>query len=175
MRKMIAVTVVLALLLGAVAAVAEETKAPGKANVDLDLSGYYRVRYYNFFNMGFFFDTHSNWTSYVDQRMKLDPTLTVNDSISLHMQLDLLRNVMWGDNLQYQIPALSVVRDEKDQNVLQDVRFSTFKLPRGNVFSMNMSNTTIDGVEVPAVDLTRLWADILLPFGRFKFGRQPSN
>jgi len=171
MKRTIALSILFVLMFGAIPAGADEDKV----NVDVDLSGYYRMRYDNIFDTGWAFDSDSDWTSLMDQRLQLNPVLTVNDKISVHMQFDILRNVLFGDNLTVTVPAVEVVRDEEDEDVLMDVDFSTFKLGTGNVFSQDTSNTGKDGSEVPSIEVTRAWGDVLLPFGRLRVGRQGSH
>ena len=132
MKKIVALSVMMIVVLAAIPAGADEDKV----NVDVDLSGYYRVRHDNFFNTGWNFDTDSDWTSYMDQRLQLNPVLTVNDKISVNMQIDILRNVIFGNNLKITVPTVEVVRDEEDEDVLLDVSFDTFKMGTGNEYSL---------------------------------------
>ncbi|MDP8255775.1 MAG: hypothetical protein P9M14_08500 [Candidatus Alcyoniella australis] len=145
------------------------------SNVDLDISGYYRVRYDNIFGTGWYFAEDSDWWSYMDQRLKLDPSLSVGDNISLHMQLDCLRNVLLGQNLVEREPIIDVMRDPDDSSVIDSFDLGEYELAQGGVMSSDTSYTTRSGDEVPSVLLSRAWGQVTTPLGQLRIGRQGSH
>ncbi len=175
-------------LFSPVAMAADETQEEG--GVAFDLSGYYRVRYDNTFNLGWRFNEeyedgddneNSDWWSYFDQRALLLPVIRVNENIVLKAQVDALRNVMFGQNTQATVPMAVVERNPADTEKIETVEFDAEKLDRGNVFSQSASaNQSIEGDgaargEVDPIQLTRLWAEVMLPIGFVRFGRMSSN
>lgn len=173
----------------ALSAEPETAKDPG---VSVDLSGYYRVRYDNTFNMGWRFNDDyrdgddnqdSDWWSYFDQRVLLLPKITVNDNIVLKTQIDALRNVTFGNNTQAVIPQVHVTRNPANTEKIETVEFDAARLYRGNIFSSSASSNAgyyaydrNSGDEVPSVEMSRFWAEILLPnVGFMRFGRMPSQ
>ncbi|MBZ0273899.1 hypothetical protein K8I61_17810 [bacterium] len=158
--------------------------------VSVDLSGYYRVRYDNIFNHGFRFDDEeilgddtdvdSDWWSFFDQRALFLPTVTVNEKIQLKAQVDALRNSMFGQNATARVPFVRVQRNPSDVEEIETVELDTDGLVRGNALSQDTSTTqsyysTTPGAEVDPIQLTRLWAEVLLPVGFVRFGRMPSQ
>ncbi len=161
-----------------------------EAGVAFDLSGYYRVRYDNTFNLGWRFNEeyedgdyneNSDWWSYFDQRALLLPIIRVNENIAFKAQVDALRNVTFGQNAQATIPMTVVERNPADTEKIETVEFDADKLDRGNVFSQSASeNQGPNGEgderdEVDAIELTRMWAEVMLPIGFFRFGRMGSD
>ncbi|MCZ7585221.1 MAG: hypothetical protein M5R36_18845 [Deltaproteobacteria bacterium] len=112
MGKWTAAVALIAVLATVPWAAAEETQEG--AGVGFDLSGYYRVRYDNTFNMGWRFNEEnrdgdenqdSDWWSYFDQRALFLPVMHVNERIMLKAQVDVLRNVLFGQNSAATIPS----------------------------------------------------------------------
>ncbi len=101
---------------------------------------------------------------FAQQRFRIDPILKVNDNISFQAQLDLLDNVLFGSHDVVELTTHNPVT-------------GTLTLPGG---------TGAFGVTGPkagdiitggggAINLRRLYVDILTPVGKFRIGRQPSN
>jgi len=191
MGKIFRLSLLLTLVLGLVVpALAEEETQEG-AGAAFDLSGYYRVRYDNTFNTGWRFNEEftdgeenqdSDWWSYFDQRALLLSTVQVNEKIALKAQVDALRNVMFGQNAKATVPVARVTRNPADTEEIENVEFDAERLNRGNIFSQNTSanasfyaNDGEPGDEVDTIELSRLWAEVMLPFGFLRFGRMPSN
>jgi hypothetical protein len=100
----------------------------------------------------------------------------VGDRISIRAQADLLRNVLSGQNLVIRDPLLEVSRfrpGTEDTYVIDNLDLSRTKFDTGGLFREIASGTDRDGQEVPQFQLTRVWGDVLLPFGRLRFGRMP--
>jgi hypothetical protein len=123
----------------------------------LELNGYWRVQAIELFNL---MDTnhvpygdspiepmtHAAWFM---QRLRLDPKVSFEKLVKLQAQVDILDDVVWGDNEQqiYGVP----------------------------LFAERPSNTNWLGQSVPSVDLKRAWLELNIPVGLIRVGRQPSN
>ena len=136
----------------------------------LDFHGYFRARYVNGTNFpigrldksgGFAQTAHvgrddASDASFVYSRLRLDPTLRWGGDpsrgktpvVSLSAQIDMLDNVMFGDNSrQGSVP----------------------------LFAENPSAMGINAREQPFLFVRRLWLDIQAPLGLIKVGRQASQ
>jgi len=148
----------------------------GLASIGTSLHGYYRIRYHNTFDPGWISeDDDSDWWSYIDQRMLLQPSLIIADPIRIHMELDVLNNVLFGDNELAQLPVVHTERkpnapEEIDRAYLELVDFNT-----GNIFSQSTSNTNRDRDEVQPIEIRQLYAEVMLPIGFLRLGRQASH
>ncbi|HDH96423.1 MAG TPA: hypothetical protein ENF73_01690 [Proteobacteria bacterium] len=184
MRWTLATALLFALALMPCLASAQQPAA-NESGVGLNLSGYWRARWTNLFNPSWYFEIEdedgekeladSDWISYFDQRMLLDTKLTVNDRIDLNLQLDILKNVLWGNNLVVKEPAVYKERDPDEEDILKDAEFGHYEIEKGNVLSQSTSYTTADGEEIPSIQVRRLFADILTPAGRLRIGRMGSR
>ena len=98
------------------------------------------------------------------QRFRIDPILKVNDNISFQAQLDLLDNVLFGQNDVIQLTAFNPL---------------TGTIPlQGPTGAFGVTGPEAGDVITGgggAINLRRLWVDILTPIGKFRVGRQPSN
>jgi hypothetical protein len=136
--------------------------------VDFSVHGYYR-------NRGVFVDDldlqHGNnnipypnnrfgLISFNQMRLRLEPELKLNDFLSLQMQMDILDNILFGS------------RETKQLNIIAPV-LGEQTLPQG-AGSFWMTGPNIVG-ENGAINIRRVWADILTPIGKFRIGRQPSH
>jgi hypothetical protein len=83
------------------------------------------------------------------QRLRLEPQLSYEHIATLHVQADVLDDVVWGDNEQ-----------------------QTFGVP---LFAEQPSSTNFLGSPVPTVQVKRAWLELALPVGNLRVGRQPSN
>jgi hypothetical protein len=194
MKKCILFFAVCLLVLGLACVAAAADKPAEKteqAGVDVDLTGYYRVRFENLFKTGWRFNEDfrdgaenqdSDWWSWIDQRGLLLPTIRVNEKIAIKAQVDLLRNVMYGQNAQATVPFVDVERNPSDTEQIENITFDATKLDRGNVFaqgvSANQSYYASEGdarAEISPITLSRLWAEVTLPVGFLRFGRMPSD
>jgi hypothetical protein len=169
-------SILIALMLVAMLSIpagAEEEKGAG---VDIDLEGYYRVRYDNHFNTGWVFDEDSDWYTYFDQRMLLTPSFIINEKIGIYSQLDILRNVNWGQNTTVKVPVAFVDRNETNIEKIESVQLGAVDLTKGNLFSAAPSNVDLaTGEDVESIQVRRLWGEVTLPVGRVIVGRMGSN
>lgn len=130
-----------ALLLLAAPALAD---APDDWKFSLD--GYYRIRKYSFPSL---YEGQSVPGSYTDQRLRLQPSLNMNDQAKFFMMADMLDTTVWGDNASLASTAL---------------------------FAGDPSSTHSSGTyEVPPVQVKRAWMEFKVPVGLIRVGRQPSN
>ena len=97
--------------------------------------------------------------SFNQMRARLEPTLKVNDHLSLHTQFDVLDNVVFGTEETKQLELLSPV-------------VGTVTLPAGPG-SVSMGGG--EAGENKALNFRRAYMDILTPVGKLRVGRQPSH
>ena len=175
-RRGLGIAIAVLLILTCIAPVAFAEEQQGGAGVSFDISGYYRVRYDNIFRTKWLYHDDSNWWTYFDQRALLTPRLLISDRVSLNTQLDLLRNVNFGNNLERPVPLAVVRRNEANLEQIQSVNFEQRDVLQGNVLSQDMSNTDVlTNEEVDSIILRRLWGEARLPIGVVRVGRQGSN
>lgn len=97
--------------------------------------------------------------SYNDMRLRLLPSLKFNDHLSIHAQFDILDNVLFGSKDTRQINIHSAV-------------VGTQTLPAGAGSFWMTGGAAGDN---QAINVRRVWMDILTPVGKFRIGRQPTN
>lgn len=97
--------------------------------------------------------------SFNEMRLRLEPGLKLNDFLSVHVQMDILDDIVFGSSDTSQIQVLSPV-------------VGTITLPAG-AGSISMVGGAAG--ENGSVNVRRAWAEILTPVGKLKFGRQPSH
>lgn len=107
--------------------------------------GYYRAR--GVYIQNLFVEPADN-TSFLYQRFRLEPSFNYSNLLKVKAQIDCMDNVIWGDN------------------------YGQSKI---GLFADNPSNTSLTGEEVPSIRLKRAWAELFLPVGVLKVGRQPSH
>lgn len=120
-------------------------------SLGVDLHGYYRVRAHAVRNMLFApgeTDPSPRYLTYLTQRLRLEPEVGYGDLVKLHVTIDGLDDVVWGDNAGLASTAL---------------------------FANEPSSTGVSGSERPYVFLRRAWIDVTLPIGMLRVGRQPSD
>ncbi len=120
---------------------------------NFEFGGYYRVRQIYYHNIA---TKNSENTSYFIQRFRLDPILNVNEDISIHAQIDMLDNVLWGDNTQVDLGNSVYIGNPSNT--------SAYYYP---------SVTTPDGTALLNINLTRAWLEYHSPIGNFSIGRMP--
>ena len=135
------------------------SSAPAHAALELklDLNGYWRVQALELFNVqdithvpnGMSAETPMTHAAFFMQRLRLEPKLSVEKLVKLYTQIDVMDDVVWGDNEQqiYGVP----------------------------LFAEKPSNTNFLGQSVPSVDFKRAWLELNIPVGLIRVGRQPSN
>lgn len=122
----------------------------------LELSGYYRARGYVFgagggngnVPAGALFKDQPTSGQYLNQRLRLGAKFSYKNVASLNVHAQALDNVLWGDNAD---------------------------IGSAPLFAEKPSNTTIDGVTIPSVEVFRAWTEFRIPIGQFRVGRMPSQ
>ncbi len=137
---------------------ATEPSDAGKLPINVVLHGYYRARYNWFGNVPVFqrrMDSRRDQRDahFAFQRLRLEPSVTYGDPnrpiAALHMQIDALDNVVFGDNA---------------------------RITRTPIFADIPSNTDIDGFDLAdSFRLERAWLEALIPVGQIRVGRMPSH
>lgn len=98
------------------------------------------------------------------QRFRIEPVLKINDNISIHSQIDMLDDVIFGTN------------DVQELTVFNPIT-GTITLPGGagafGVTGPDAGDIVTGGGG--SLNVRRLYVDILTPIGKFRIGRQPSN
>ena len=106
---------------------------------------------------------HSNnrfgFISYNQMRLRTKPNAKIGDHLSLHMEVDFLDNILFGTKDTRQLEIISPI-------------VGTQTLPPG-AGSLWMTGGVAG--ENGAINVRRIWMDILTPIGKFRLGRQPSN
>lgn len=97
-----------------------------------------------------------NWN---EMRLRIEPTLKLNDFLSIMTQMDILDNVVFGSSDTKQLQIQSPV-------------VGTVTLPAG-AGSISMVGGAAG--ENGSVNVRRVWAEVLTPVGQLRVGRQPSN
>ncbi|MBI4374163.1 MAG: hypothetical protein HY542_04725 [Deltaproteobacteria bacterium] len=96
---------------------------------------------------------------FTQHRLRLDPTLKLNDNISIHSQFDILDNVIAGTEETKQIDFLSPI-------------VGTIQLPGAGG---TIGTAGGEAGENKALNVRRVYMDLLTPGGKFRIGRQPSH
>jgi hypothetical protein len=120
-------------------AYADEKHAP----IDLSFDGYWRARW---INQGLDQYGHSKRLSYFQQRLRLEPKLQISEEVKVELQLDLLDDVVWGDN-----------REE------------------ASFFSETPGSQGTEGEEAEYLLVKRAWGEAVIPLGLLRIGRQAAN
>ncbi|MBI2344287.1 MAG: hypothetical protein HYV02_08160 [Deltaproteobacteria bacterium] len=135
--------------------------APASA-LDFSAHGYYRTRFHGLMNL----DTQKqsalsngrfSLIQFNQMRLRVEPTLKLNDQLSLHTQFDILDNVVFGSSTTKQLQ-------------LHDPIVGTITLPAG---AGSLSLVGGAAGENGSINVRRAWMDILAPIGKFRIGRQP--
>ena len=129
---------------------AEEAK-----DLDFELEGYYRTRGYMFKELfaspidGPGEVARPNGTGkYMQQRLRLRPVISFEKRAKFTMMVDVLDDVVWGDNAS---------------------KAST------SLFAGDPSVTGQSGVETSTFNIKRAWMEFDVPVGKVRIGRQPSQ
>jgi hypothetical protein len=120
-------------------------RADAPDNWKFSLDGYYRTRGYVF---GDLYEGQAKPGTYMQQRLRLQPTLNFEDRAKLSLMIDGMDDVVWGDNASLASTAL---------------------------FAGDPSLTGIDGQEVAPIKLKRAWMEFKVPIGLLRVGRQASQ
>lgn len=137
---------------------------------DLSIPGYYRNRVVSYVDLdtqkpsqvdqgGLGDNDRFGTMLFTQQRFRLEPTLKVNDNISIHTQFDILDNVIAGTESVKQVEFLSPI-------------VGTIQLPgAGGALGV----TGGEAGENKALNVRRVYMDIMTPGGKFRIGRQASH
>jgi uncharacterized protein (TIGR04551 family) len=132
--------------------------------VDFSAHGYYRTRFQGLYEL----DTQKPSTanndrfgliSYGQMRLRVDPTLKVNDYLSLHSQFDILDNITFGSSQTQELQ-------------LHDPIVGTVTLPAG---AGSLSFVGGAAGNNGSINVRRVWMDIMSPIGKLRIGRQPAH
>lgn len=135
--------------------------------MDFTSHGYFRTRLAGLYNL----DLQNNNAAiantnnqngliyFNEMRLRVEPTLKLNDFLQIRTQIDFLDNVLYGNNATVQQEILSPV-------------IGTITMPAGIG-----SNSLVGGAAGinGSVNVRRVWMDITTPIGKFQIGRQPSH
>ncbi|HEX2688910.1 MAG TPA: TIGR04551 family protein [Kofleriaceae bacterium] len=153
----------------------------------LELDGYYRMRtdWFKNFNLGFPdggvggspFPTAlgckstlldhpcDNSLSSANMRLRLEPTINLDEGTSIHVQADLLDNLVLGSTPSDPVLGKSYV----DPTSLNG--------PPAGPFNNGTQAPVAQGInsDRSAIQIKRAWAEVAIPFGILKFGRMPNH
>ncbi len=135
---------------------------------DLSLHGYFRNRVVGSYDLDLqkrnssvpYSNNRFDFIQYNQMRLRLEPTFKLNDYLSIQAQFDVLDNILYGSKDTQQLHIIAPVVGDQT-------------LPPG-AGSFYMTGPSTVG-ENGAINVRRVWADILTPIGKFRIGRQPSH
>lgn len=153
-----------------------------------EIDGYFRLRtdWFKNFNLGFL-DRAQNGTtdlggapfpralgcysenldhpcgnlSSANMRLRLEPTINLDEGTSIHVQADVLDNLVLGST--------------PTGTDLQGIYTSSNLPPLGAFGNTQMSPTAGVNSDRDAITVKRAWAEVAIPLGILKFGRQPNH
>jgi len=136
--------------------------------VDFSVHGYYRNRVVTTDDLDLqrpnnsipYSNNRFGFISFNQMRLRLEPTLKLNDFLSLQSQFDILDNVLFGTSDTQELHIIAPVLGDQ-----------TLPPGAGSIYMTGPHTVGENG----AINFRRLWADILTPIGKFRIGRQPSN
>jgi len=156
----------------------------------LELDGYYRMRtdWFKNFNLGFpdqaaradnlggspfpkplgcrssLVTDCGNSLSSANMRLRLEPTINLDEGTSVHIQADLLDNLVLGST-------------PSDQSYAAVPAGTTAPTPPIGAFGNGTQAPVSQGVnsDRSAVQVKRAWGEVALPLGVLKFGRMPNQ
>jgi uncharacterized protein (TIGR04551 family) len=153
----------------------------------LELDGYYRMRtdWFKNFNLGFPdrpdlggspFPTAigcqstvlnhpcDNSLSGANMRLRLEPIINLDEGTSVHIQADLLDNLVLGST-----PSSAVLGSS--------IPLTSANTPPAGPFNNGTQDPVSQGVnsDRAAVQIKRAWGEVALPLGVLKFGRMPNH
>lgn len=154
----------------------------------IEIDGYFRLRtdWFKNFNLGFLDRAQDGVTdlggapfpralgcsstqlghpcgniSSTNMRLRLEPTINIDEGTSVHIQADVLDNLVLGST---------------PTNTALNGIYSDTNLPPLGAFGITQSSPTA-GVnsDRDAITVKRAWAEVAVPLGILKFGRQPNH
>jgi hypothetical protein len=132
------------------------TKMVSAKDFKIDLTGYYRVRGYVYGAKfgedkpvtGGLFNNQPTSGRFMNQRLRVGVKFGWKDVASLNVHFQALDDVVWGDNAD---------------------------IGSNPLFAEQGSYTGIDGLENPNFEVFRAWAEMKVPLGLIRVGRQSSH
>jgi hypothetical protein len=151
---------------------AEKEDEPGESGLEFDISPSYRVRTINVRPLDLSGEEVRNvdWT---EQRFRLDAEISKPKVGGVHIQLDALDGVLFGDNGRFgQSPASNsgVSIASKQPNL---AGWGIGLKPGGEPLDPDSYVPVLE--ERDLFGINYLYADVFLPLGLLRFGRQPMN
>jgi uncharacterized protein (TIGR04551 family) len=161
----------------------------------LELDGYYRARtdWFRNFNLGFRddriggspFPTALGCKSTVtgapcddslssaNMRLRLEPTINLDEGTSIHVQADALDNVVFGSTPSD--PLLGAGYTMPVGGSINSVPLGS--RPPTGAFGNGTQANVLQGVnsDRPSFEVKRAWAEVAVPFGILKVGRMPNQ
>ncbi|MBN1283315.1 MAG: hypothetical protein JXA24_06055 [Proteobacteria bacterium] len=142
--------------------------SPAAQAMSFSSHGYYRLRVVGADNLDLqgsnsnlvYDNNRFGFIQYNQMRLRIEPTLKLNDWLSLHSTFDILDNVLFGTESTRELNIIAPVVGEQT-------------LPPG-AGSFYMAGPDRVG-ENGAINVRRVWMDVLTPIGKIRAGRQPSN
>lgn len=98
--------------------------------------------------------------SYNQMRLRLEPAFKLNDFLSIQSQFDVLDNILFGSSQTQQLNLIAPVMGNQ-----------TLPAGAGSFYMTGPNTVGANG----AINMRRVWTDILTPVGKFRIGRQPSH
>ena len=128
---------------------------------EFSLGGYYRMRLELFkdLSVGYGLNGFPNnaSTGYWQQRVRLDPKIKLNDNVAFFAQIDMLDNVLAGDDPEIETQYGFTLPEFLSQGVVPQHDAST------------------GGSSLRNIAVKRAWGEVLTGVGQFKFGRMGSH
>ena len=99
--------------------------------------------------------------SSANMRLRLEPTINLDEGTSIHIQADVLDNLVLGST-----PVNQALGTYSDTN-----------LPPLGAFGNSNQTAPVAGVnsDRDSITIKRAWAEVAIPLGILKFGRQPNH
>lgn len=97
---------------------------------------------------------------FAQQRLRIDPALKLNDNISLHTSFDVIDNILFGTDTSSQFDFLSPI-------------IGTIQIP-GAGGALGVTGPSDVG-KFNAFNVRYAYADLFIPIGKIRVGRQPSH
>ncbi len=160
----------------------------------LELDGYYRMRtdWFKNFNLGFRDDLTQGGAPFptalgckapvmgapcddslssANMRLRLEPTINLDEGTSVHIQADALDNVVRGSTPRDPVLGAGTLTPIAGSNPPISTR------PPTGAFGNGTQTSVLQGVnsDRPSILVKRAWAEVAVPFGMLKFGRMPNQ
>ncbi len=97
---------------------------------------------------------------FAQQRLRVSPWIKINDHLSVHSSIDVIDNIIYGSQTSRSFAFHSPI-------------IGTINVP-GAGGAIGVTGPTSIG-EFEAFNVRHAYADVLIPFGKFRIGRQPSQ